>query len=253
MAGKNKLNKFQQHIRDHGGLEPQEREAELLSVDEENRTATFSFSSEYEVPRWWGVEILDHQPASVRMERINNGGAFLMDHNRRDQRGVVLNASIVEKRGHCTIKFSQSVRGEELWVDVKDRIRTQVSVSYVIHEAVLERKEGDQEFYRVTDWEPTEISSVSIAADPSVGLGRSAENQTYLPVNLRLNEEGVPAMEGSQRQLRQRFVKRAVLSQLRRLMSRAKLRKLLSSMVQLNWAYALLGRATQRLSLKMFF
>ena len=201
MAGKNKLNKFQQHIRDHGGLEPQEREAELLSVDEENRTATFSFSSEYEVPRWWGVEILDHQPASVRMERINNGGAFLMDHNRRDQRGVVLNASIVEKRGHCTIKFSQSVRGEELWVDVKDRIRTQVSVSYVIHEAVLERKEGDQEFYRVTDWEPTEISSVSIAADPSVGLGRSAENQTYLPVNLRLNEEGVPAMDGNENEL----------------------------------------------------
>lgn len=194
------LNKFQQHVRDKGGLEPQEREAELISVDEENRTATFSFSSEYEVPRYWGVEILDHQPSSVRMERINNGGAFLMDHNPRDQRGVVLEATLKDKRGHCVIKFSQSVRGEELWVDVKDRIRTQVSVSYVIHEAVLERKEGDQEFYRVTDWEPTEISSVSIAADPTVGLGRSAENQTYQPVKIRINQ-GEPAMDDNENEL----------------------------------------------------
>ena len=84
------LNKLQQHIRDKNGLEPQYRGAELLSVDEENRTATFSFSSEFEVDRWWGVEILDHSPESVRMERINNGGAFLMDHDRWDQRGINL-------------------------------------------------------------------------------------------------------------------------------------------------------------------
>lgn len=189
------LNKLQQHIRDKNGLEPQYREAELLSVDEENRTATFSFSSEFEVDRWWGTEILDHKPESVRLERINNGGAFLMDHDRWDQRGVVLDASIVDSRGQCTVKLSQSARGEELWLDIKDRIRTQVSVGYRIHEAVLERKEGDKEFYRVTDWEPTEISSVSIAADPTVGLGRSAEKQTYSPVNIRLNPKGAPAMD----------------------------------------------------------
>lgn len=192
---KQPLNKLQQHVRENGGLGPQEREAELISIDEENRTATFSFSSEYEVARWWGVEILDHNPVSVRMERINNGGAFLMDHLRHDQRGVVIEAVIKNKRGQCTVKLSKSERGEELWQDIKDGIRTQVSVSYVIHEAVLERKEGDQEFYRVTDWEPTEISSVSIAADPTVGLGRSDEKQTYSPVNIRLNPKGAPAMD----------------------------------------------------------
>jgi HK97 family phage major capsid protein len=190
------LNKLQQHIRDKNGLEPQYRGAELLSVDEENRTATFSFSSEFEVDRWWGVEILDHSPESVRMERINNGGAFLMDHDRWDQRGVVVSAEIVDKRGQCTVKFSQSQRGEELWLDVKDKIRTQVSVGYHIHAAVLERQEGDKEYYRVTDWEPTEISSVSIAADPTVGLGRSNEKQNHLPVNIRLKQQdGAPAMD----------------------------------------------------------
>lgn len=186
-----KLNKLQQHIRDKNGLEPQMMSAEIESVDEENRTATFSFSSEYEGDRWWGVEILDHDPASVRMDRINNGGAFLMDHDRWDQRGVVENAWIENKRGFCTVRLSQNAKGEELWIDIKDRIRTQVSVQYAIHEAVLEKKVGDKEFYRVTDWEPMEISSVSIAFDPTVGVGRSQENQTYLPVNVK----GVPAMD----------------------------------------------------------
>lgn len=186
-----KLNKLQQHIRDKNGLEPQEMRAEIESVDEENRTATFSFSSEYEGDRWWGVEILDHAPASVRMDRINNGGAFLMDHDRWDQRGVVEKAWIENKRGFCTVRLSQNAKGEELWIDIKDRIRTQVSVRYAIHEAVLEKKVGDKEFYRVTDWEPMEISSVSIAFDPTVGVGRSQENQTYLPVNVK----GVPAMD----------------------------------------------------------
>lgn len=178
-------------IKRNGGIDTQYREAELVSVNEEERTATFSFSSEYEVGRWYGVEILDHSEGSVRMDRINAGGAFLMDHNHWDQRGVVVEANIEGKRGMCTVKLSRSERGEELWQDIKDRIRTQVSVGYIIHEIVLERKEGDTEFYRVTDWEPTEISSVSVAADPSVGVGRSQENPTYRPVNIK----GVSAMD----------------------------------------------------------
>ncbi len=185
------LNKFQQHLRDNKGLEPQEMRAEIESVDVENRTATFSFSSEFEGERWWGIEILDHKPTSVRLDRINSGGAFLMDHDRWDQRGVVEKAWIDGKRGFCTVRLSQNPKGEELWTDIKDKIRTQVSVRYAIHEAVLEKKVGDMEYYRVTDWEPMEISSVSIAFDPTVGVGRSQEKQTYLPVNLR----GAPEMD----------------------------------------------------------
>jgi HK97 family phage major capsid protein len=64
----------------------------------------------------------------------------------------------------------------------------------MIHEMVLEKREGDLEYYRVTDWEPTEISSVSIAADPSVGMGRSQDAggkpQTLNPVIIK----GVRAM-----------------------------------------------------------
>ena len=178
-------------IRDNGGMETQFRAAELVSVDREARTATFSFSSEFEVSRWWGIEILDHKPESVRLDRINNGGALLWMHDRYDQRGKVIEAKLEGDRGVCTVQFSRNPKGEELLNDVEDRVITQVSVGYNIHELVLERKDGDSEFYRITDWEPTEISFVSIAADPTVGVGRSQENTTYRPVNLK----GVSAME----------------------------------------------------------
>ena len=46
---------------------------------------------------------------------------------------------------------------------------------YQIKEMVLEKKEGDVEHYRITDWKPIEISIVSIPADPSVGIDRAAE------------------------------------------------------------------------------
>lgn len=178
------------------GLEAQKREAtaDIISVNVEERTAEFSFSSEYEVQRWWGVEILGHKPEEVDLSRLNNGGAFLNMHNPWDQRGAVTKAWLGEDaRCYCIVKFSRSDLGEELLQDFADGIRTQISVGYRIHELILERQEGDLEFYRATKWEPTEVSSVSIAADPSVGVGRSAELQpqnaaqqnTLNPVNIR--------------------------------------------------------------------
>ncbi len=184
------------------GLESQKREtlAELISVDEENREAEFSFSSEYEVRRWWGVEVLGHKEGEVDLTRLNNGGAFLEMHNPYDQRGSVVKAWLGDdSRCYCRIKFSRSEKGSDLLRDFADGIRTQVSVGYMIHEMIMERQEGDMEFYRVTKWEPTEVSSVSIAADPSVGVGRSqptsqpqaAQTQTLNPVKLR----GISAMD----------------------------------------------------------
>jgi hypothetical protein len=48
------------------------------AINEENRTIEIAFSSEAEVERNYGTEVLDHRAASVRLERLNNGGAFLM-------------------------------------------------------------------------------------------------------------------------------------------------------------------------------
>ncbi|MEW6307137.1 MAG: phage major capsid protein, partial [Verrucomicrobiota bacterium] len=58
-------------------------------INEKDRTVGLSFSSETPVERWFGYEILDHRKTSVMLDRLNRGGALLVDHNTRDQVGVI--------------------------------------------------------------------------------------------------------------------------------------------------------------------
>lgn len=156
------------------------------AINEEDRTIEIAFSSEAEVERGYGTEVLDHRSASVRLDRLNNGGAFLMEHNRNDQIGVVERAWIDDdKKGRAVVKFSKSARAEEIFQDVKDNIRRLVSVGYRIHEMDSEKMDGGRESIRATDWEPYELSLVSIPADDSVGVGRGMENKTTENQNLK--------------------------------------------------------------------
>jgi HK97 family phage major capsid protein len=174
-------------------------------VDEDKRTVEVAFSSEIEVERWFGIEILDHAPESVRLGRLNDGGAVLMDHNRTDQIGVVELAQIdSDRRGRATLRFGKSKRADEVFQDVVDGIRKHISVGYNIHK--YERTKGENgapDTIRITEWEPTEISIVAVPADPSVGLGRSEENElakdnimpkeTLTPTEEQRNEPQTPA------------------------------------------------------------
>ena len=154
---------------------PQVRSFDLArsSINEEARTVEVVFSTETaEVERWFGVEILDHSPKSVRMKRLQNSAPFLLDHDSRNQIGVVESASIDGKEGRATIRFSKSARADEVFQDVLDGIRSKVSVGYRVHEVKLEKsdKRSGKDTYRVSDWEPFEISMVSIPADDSAGV-----------------------------------------------------------------------------------
>jgi HK97 family phage major capsid protein len=156
------------------------------AINEDDRTIEIAFSSEAEVERGYGTEVLDHRSASVRLDRLNNGGAFLMEHNRNDQIGVVERAWIDDdKKGRAVVKFSKSARAEEIFQDVKDNIRRLVSVGYRIHEMDSEKMDGGRESIRATDWEPYELSLVSIPADDSVGVGRGMENNKTENQNLK--------------------------------------------------------------------
>ena len=157
------------------------------AVNAEARTVELCFASEAPVERWFGSEVLDCKPASVRMDRLNNGAALLVNHDPCEQVGVVESAR-VDAGGKCraVVRFSKSEDGEEIFQDVLDGIRGLVSVGYIIHKLETETLPGGQEIQRATDWEPLEISIVSIPADASVGVGRSAE----LPV--QSSPEAVP-------------------------------------------------------------
>ena len=154
------------------------------AIDEEARTVGLSFSSDVPVERWFGMEVLDHSPKSVDLERLNDGAPLLMDHNINDQIGRVESAMVDGKRGVATVRFSKSTRGSEIFNDVVDGIRQNVSVGYRINEMELDesRSEGEVETYVATSWQPYEVSVVSVPADNSIGISRSAEGDNVTTI-----------------------------------------------------------------------
>ena len=159
------------------GIQYRTYEIELREdADGDSREIDLSFSSEAVIDRIWYKEILDHSSKAVNLKRLKRGAALLMDHDRTRQVGVIEKAEIVDKVGRAIARFGKSAYAEEIRQDVKDKIRRLVSVGYRIYEAVLEKAESDGlDTYRITKWEPQEISIASVPADISVGVGRNDE------------------------------------------------------------------------------
>lgn len=145
------------------------------AVNVEARTVELSFSSETPVPQpFLGMLILDHSSSSVRLDRLNNGGAVLRNHDSERHIGVVDRAVIGDDRvGRAVVRFGKGADAEAAFQDVQDGILVHVSVRGPIYRAVFEKQDGDQEIYRALDWEPIEISFVPIPGDPTIGVGRS--------------------------------------------------------------------------------
>ena len=164
----------------------------VRELDEGTRTVPLSFSSEAPVDRWFGLEILDHDSKSVRLDFLNSGRApLLKDHWREKQTGVIESVTIgTDRTGRAVVRFGKSNLADEEFNDVKDEIRQNVSVGYRVHEMILE-KESDEgpNVYRVTDWEPLEISIVSIPADTSVGVGRAQDETREFETTIIINRE----------------------------------------------------------------
>lgn len=155
------------------------REASVSVIDKEARTVELSFSSETEkVERWFGIEVLGHDAGECDLVRLNNKAPVLWMHNWDDQRGVVEPGTgriDSDRRGRCVVRFSRSEDGEELFQDVVDGIKTKISVGYTVSGMRLVEERDGIDVYRVTAWQPYEVSFVSVAADDDVGVGRSAE------------------------------------------------------------------------------
>ena len=160
------------------------RQAVMTAKPEaESREIELSFSSEEAVDMGWGREVLSHDPQAVRLDRINKSGPLLFNHDRGAHLGRVLSASLDGKRGVARIKFSNSPEAQAKLQDVREGILQEVSVGYRVHKYREERGGNGETTYRATDWEPLEISLVTVPADTSVGVGRGG---TKDPVNVPL-------------------------------------------------------------------
>ncbi|MCR9279972.1 MAG: phage major capsid protein [Pseudomonadaceae bacterium] len=155
------------------------------AIDEKARTVALSFSSDAPVLRSFGEEVLDHNPSSVRLERLRDAAPLLLDHDPTRQIGVVDRVTLSEGKGRALVRFSRSTDGQDAFNDVIDGIRRNVSVGYQIHS--MREHESIPDRFVADDWEPLEVSIVSIAADPSVGVGRAKEIKIMTPDEVEEN------------------------------------------------------------------
>lgn len=153
-------------------------------ADAEKRTLELSFSSTEPVERYWGVEILDHGPNSVKLERLNASGPLLLEHDRNRQIGVVEKAWLEGDKGRARVRFGRGALAKEIYDDVVDGIRRNVSTNYDLNDVALESESNGVSTYRVRSWTPNEISIVSVPADTTVGVGRAEEQPNPDPMKL---------------------------------------------------------------------
>lgn len=160
------------------------RETTIDHVDTDSRTVELSFSSETPYGRWFGDEILCHDEECINLERFNNGlGTVLFNHDRDAVVGHIEKVWLEDNRGKALVRFDTDEQSETIFQKVQSGTLQGVSVGYAINRyEVLEdedTKSTNGRFtgpaYVVTDWEPLEISIVAVPADPTVGVGRSAE------------------------------------------------------------------------------
>ena len=175
---------------------------ELQPSDADVRRVALAFSSEAEVDRGWGIEVLDHTARAMNMEFIGSGRApLLLEHDPTEQIGVVESISLgTDRVARAVVRFGKTARAEEILADVKDGIRSSVSVGYMIDEMVLDGVRDGREVYRATSWTPLEISIVSIPADMSVGVGRALEATTISTTSVKetkMSDQNIPAADAA--------------------------------------------------------
>jgi HK97 family phage major capsid protein len=147
-------------------------------------------SSEFEVERhgWFGKwrEVLDHAGGAVELARFTSGRAAVLEEHRGAPVGVIESARIDDDHVlRAVILFSRTQRGQDVERDFADGIRQNISVGYIPKRAKLvEEDEEKGDLWRMTLWEPVELSSVGVPADPTVGVGRDAITASGPPIEI---------------------------------------------------------------------
>ncbi len=173
----------------HNRFGKQNRDAVACSIrakeggDENNRVFTLSFSSEEPYERWFGNEILSHDGGAVNLKRLEEIGVVLYNHDRDKVIGKITSVRIENDRGEAEIEFDTDEFAETIRQKVASGTLKGVSVGYTVEgwESVPEGKWSQNGKFKgpcevATHWTPFEISIVSVPADPTVGVGRQAED-----------------------------------------------------------------------------
>jgi HK97 family phage major capsid protein/HK97 family phage prohead protease len=183
--------------KDIKGAQLRDLRAELtLRAEGEKRGLSFSASSTEPYDRWFGTEVLSHDKGAVRMERITRGAVpLLFNHNWDDPIGMVNTGRLADGRLMVDADVFATARASEVMQMVEGGLRN-VSIGYRVHEFLVNEKD---ETYTATDWEPLEVSIVTVPADSTVGIGRAAVDDT--PARLKFSPPAARAASHGDRQM----------------------------------------------------
>ena len=124
----------------------------------------------------YGNEVLEISERAMDMSRLNTGAPLLFQHDADKIVGVVERAYIKGKRGFARVRLANNELGREMQELISDKIIRNVSFGYKINELEAD-KSTNPVTYRATDFQPFEISLVTVPADfKNVGIGRALSN-----------------------------------------------------------------------------
>jgi hypothetical protein len=166
------------------------------TLNEEARTVEVVWTTGARVKRYswfdgpW-YEELSTDPKHVRMARLESGRApVLLQHNSWNpdaHQGVIERATIAKGEGRATLRFLKDDEdADKTWNKIRQGVLTSVSVGYDVHK--MEKIEGGDEtipVYRAVDWEPYEISPVSMPADIGAHARSAPERRTVCEIITR--------------------------------------------------------------------
>src|ERR1035437_2991033 len=131
-------------------------------------------------------EILSHAPGSIVMDRLRSGVALLYNHDPNQQLGVVEDANVGSHRvlrGMASFLTSDDFAQKKLAAVNEGKLRW-VSVGYRVLDVKHEGTDSNGiATWRITKWEPVEVSLVTVPADATVGVGRALSTEEF-PVNV---------------------------------------------------------------------
>lgn len=143
-------------------------------------------------------EVLEISDQAIDFSRlVDEKSPLLLEHDPDKQIGVVEKAWIEDGKLKANVRFSKNAKAQEILNDVKDCIRRNVSVGYIVEETRLQQNPGDFPTIFVERWTPYEISIVSCPADHTVGYQRSLNigNNVNMNENEDVKEEVVEKTE----------------------------------------------------------
>lgn len=107
---------------------------------------------------------------AVRLERLNAGAPLLNTHQSYDCNSVIGatvpgTARLERGLGLAKIQLSRAPGDADIVQKIRDRIIRNTSVGYVRHTIEKTERDGSVPLWRVTDWEPYELSAVPVGFD----------------------------------------------------------------------------------------